>query len=375
MKLVYASNQRLPTDKAYGLQIAAMCRAFAAQGVDVQLVAPSRRGAQGTDVKEYYNLAENIQFKRLWGPDFHLPGMLDRIAFWFVQGCSALIMGLYVGWNRTDIVYCREELVALVASLVGRRVVLELHSFSFRRRPLYLLLRVLGVRIVCITSALCSQMEKIGFPADRILVASDGVDLDLFSHLPDRAQARREVHLSADIPVVLYAGHLYSWKGADVLAAAAPHIDGAVVLVGGTQADHARYMSQYGSTANLMLVGHRPHAEIPRWLRAADIVVLPNRRDAGISEHYTSPLKMFEYMASGTPIIASDLPSIREVLNASNAMLVRPDDSAVLVEAIRSLLADPSHATDLAEQALRDVRQYTWQSRAALILDYFRFRK
>src|SRR4029453_17817516 len=83
------------------------------------------------------------------------------------------------------------------------------------------------------------------------------------------------------------------------------------------------------------------------------------------STHFTSPLKLFEYMAAGRAIVASDLPAIREVLRHEvNALLVTPGDSTALAGGIERLLADSELAARLARNALNDVDDYTWSRRA-----------
>src|SRR3989344_5657654 len=92
-------------------------------------------------------------------------------------------------------------------------------------------------------------------------------------------------------------------------------------------------------------------------------------------EHYArfmSPLKLFEYMASKKPIVATDLPTVREVLNRENSVLVRPDSARDLAAGIRQLIADPALAKRLAEQAYEDVRGYSWIRRAQTVLEFAR---
>jgi glycosyltransferase involved in cell wall biosynthesis len=110
--------------------------------------------------------------------------------------------------------------------------------------------------------------------------------------------------------------------------------------------------------------GHVAPSKVAEVLRRATILVLPNPASA-ISTDFTSPLKLFEYMAAGRPIVSSDLPAIREVLRHDvNALLVAPGDPGALAEGIRRLVTDRVLAARLARQALDDVKQYTWERRA-----------
>ena len=117
-------------------------------------------------------------------------------------------------------------------------------------------------------------------------------------------------------------------------------------------------------------LGFHPYRELADNQSAADVLVLPNSGKTDISAKYTSPLKLFTYMASGKPIIASDLPSLREVLSERNAFLVKPDDPDALAAGIRYALEHPDEAAKRAAQALEDVKRYTWESRAKHILEF-----
>ena len=75
-------------------------------------------------------------------------------------------------------------------------------------------------------------------------------------------------------------------------------------------------------------------------------------------------------MASKRPIVASDLPSIREILNEENAVLVEPNNPEALAEGIKKILQNPELADKISKQAFRDVQNYTWQKRAQKILGF-----
>jgi glycosyltransferase involved in cell wall biosynthesis len=97
------------------------------------------------------------------------------------------------------------------------------------------------------------------------------------------------------------------------------------------------------------------------------VLVLPNIRST-ISERYTSPLKLFDYLAAGRAIVASDLPAIREVLTAEyNALLVEPGRADLLAAALSRLDADPALRLRLSRQAFDDAARYGWDARAAAL--------
>jgi len=110
---------------------------------------------------------------------------------------------------------------------------------------------------------------------------------------------------------------------------------------------------------------------IPRYLCAADMLLLPNAPLSLESIRYTSPIKMFEYMASGVPIIASDLPSVREVLTERNAVLVDAGSASALADGIKRVVDDSVLAVRVSQEALQDAKDCTWKFRAQTIFTFF----
>ena len=112
-----------------------------------------------------------------------------------------------------------------------------------------------------------------------------------------------------------------------------------------------------------------PHARVRETIAGAGVAVLP-LPDNLMARYFTSPLKLFDYMAAGAPIVASDLPTVREVLSdGDNALLVPPEDPAALATAIRRLLVNGGLADRLRRTAFEQVRAYTWDARAARIIE------
>ena len=103
------------------------------------------------------------------------------------------------------------------------------------------------------------------------------------------------------------------------------------------------------------------------YLRAADVLVLPNSAKKEVSKTYTSPMKLFEYMASSVPIVASDLQSLREVLDDSTCYFFISDNSESLATVITKALKD-LQAPAKAARPHEKVQRYTWGNRAESIL-------
>lgn len=375
-KLLYLSNLRLPTEKAYGIQIAKMCEAFAAQ-VEVELVYPSRKNPIKEDVFIYYAVKQIFKIKKLSAIDFYLPGPFDRIAVDLKSFISAVVLSFYGLFSGTDIIYSRDEAILYILSFFKKNIVFEAHRYSPKRKFFYKRFKNASIKTVVISKAIEQEFFKLGFSEKNILVAHDGVDIEKFDININKEKARKMSRLPLDKILITYAGHLFEWKGVDVLLEATRDIeiskyrnmDILFVFLGGTERDVKKFRKKAKGLNNVLILGHRPHKEIPLFLKAADALVLPNSVSDKISS-YTSPLKLFEYMASKRPIVASELPSIAEILNDGNSVLVKPDDPKKLVEGIKKILEDTDASADLAIRAFEEVQQYTWQKRAGKIINF-----
>ncbi len=375
MNLLYISNQRMPTEKAYGIQIAKMCEAFVKQGCSVELVIPTRYNEVKGDIFSYFGVPKVFKVSVIPTLDFSLPGFLETPSFLLKNYLSARKLGRYADKSNARIIYSRDEIALTVMSSHNRILVYEAHKFSFHKLGIYKKLIVQGVKLVVITSHLKKIFQEIGFPKENIFVAPDGVDLAEFDIQITKTEAREKLGLPVSKNIIMYTGHLYDWKGAHTLLEIAPLATDKelIVLVGGTQEDIDIYkekIEKLGQFASrVVLAGHKPHAQIPLYLKAADILVLPNSQEEKISELYTSPLKLFEYMAADRPIIASDLPSLRDILNEHNARLITMNKEN-LSNAVMNLLSEPVIADRLAHNAHKDAQRYSWQQRADSIVDF-----
>jgi glycosyltransferase involved in cell wall biosynthesis len=226
---------------------------------------------------------------------------------------------------------------------------------------------------VTITDGLKRELERRFGSRSRIAVVPDGANAANDSDLQPSAFAEASADKPTSQPPVFtigYAGHLYPWKGVDlVIEAVAALKDARGLIIGGheQEPDLARVKAlaeQLNCASRVTFTGLIPPAAVAARLREADVLALPNPASS-ISSTFTSPLKLFEYMASGRPIVASDLASLREVLrNGENALLVEPGSPQALTAGIQRIKTDAALGRRLAEQARQDVRQFTWARRA-----------
>lgn len=359
MNILYIANIRLPTEKAHGIQIMKMCEAFARVGHTVKLVVPTRHNHIKETPFKYYGVDSVFAIKTLPIPDFVHIGKIGFLVSLFTFSIFTTLTKSF--WS-TDIVYSRDALVLFCYLLLGRKIIYEAHT-----KP-SLVARFVAHRvhkIVVISKALRAEYIAIGIDKKDVIVATDAVDTSLFSISQSRFSLRKELSVPTSTKIVMYTGHLYARKGAEVLVNTAihfPYIQ--FYFVGGTADDIARFNLEWKDRTNIHIVGHVLPTEVPKYLRLADILVIPNSNKSKDSSVFTSPMKLFEYMASGTPIVASDVQSIREILTNEDATFFTPDDTHALAEAIKAVFSDEKTAQEKAKNALQKAKKYTWDKRA-----------
>ena len=408
VRLVYLADIRFPLERANGIQTMATCHALAERGHDVELIVRPDTEAPPRDPFDYYGLAR-LERLRIERAPVSGPAAARRL------GYLAFAAGRTAGRARADLIFTRDlgvaSLLLRATGAVRPPVVYESHGYApevaaalpglvaTARTPSAGKLRRLARReahvwraadgYVTITAALAADLEARHGRRERVAVIPDGVRLRAQTQglgLPAEAlgvpSAKVGTGDSGEGAVVAYAGHLYAWKGVDVLLEALALVPPARgLIIGGHAAEpdlgRLRALAErLGIGARVTFTGMVVPARVPEFLRSATIFALPNPASA-ISSRFTSPLKLFEYMAAGRPIVASDLPAVREILQDDvDALLVAPGDAAALGAAIARLIADPGLAVRLAGAAAERAPQYTWDRRAerleALFLDVMR---
>jgi glycosyltransferase involved in cell wall biosynthesis len=394
-KMTYISTARLPTEKAHGYQICKMCEAFADCSVEIILLHPHRKQIDsalcGQSIFEYYGIYPNFRLETLFGIH-NLRGLGKFLPQWFLMLlllADNLLWGLYAALTaakeNADLYYTRDSSIAFWLAQLGLPTAYEAHGIPKRggRWLLHRLARHPALQLtVVLTTYIKKELVAMGFPSEKILVQPDGADLSLFEDLPAKETCRERLRLPQNRPTIGYIGRFQTLemeKGIPELVQATARlspIDGKeplLLCVGGPMEVVPTYLE---IARRFNIPEHRlefrdrvPNREVPLWMRSCDVVTIPWQWTE-FSAYYTSPMKLFEYMAAGVPIVASDLPSIREVLrHGENAWLVKPGEPDAIAKGIQIILENPPLANQLSRQACLDVRDYTWRQRANRILN------
>ncbi len=386
MKLLYASTARLPTVLAHGLQIVENCAAFAAAGADVRLALADRRPEPGMDAgidpRDHYRVPHGFAIERVpcveptWRSARLQPTAFRTMAATF--GIGMLATARRAGSDT--VIYSRDPLPLLIvnALIPWRRLVYEAHQLPLSRRGRAVhdaCVRRVGL-VVAVTDGIAAEALAAG--ARAALVARDGFRADLFAELSPRGAAREALGLPPESFIVGYVGQLHTMgmaKGVEQLVDAVARlrdIPVTVAMVGGPAAQvealRQRWRAHGLADDRLLAPGQVAPERVPLWLAALDVGTMPFPSTPHFA-HCASPMKMFEYLAAGLPIVASDLPALAEVLvHGETALLTPPADVEALASALRRLRDEPELRVTLAAAARRAALGYTWSARADRIL-------
>ena len=372
MRILYLASGPVPSNAANSVHVAHMAGAFAQHKVDVTVLAPSGsplRAATGNSVAKRYGAEGSFRLLSGWHPK--TPGG-SRVYL--------MILNFLLKMIRPDVVYSRHLLGTCFSAAKGYSTVFEAHkpdwerSSSGNERFQCLIDSRSLLGIVCISGAL----EKYLIDSFPGVLGKTVVAHDAGPNWPSSGPK------DPNSPFIVgYFGSLLPGKGLETILSIAPHCpDVTFLVVGGTQDEIKRISQTVDMPLNVNLRPRQDHASVPGLMAKCDVLVAPYLErvetfggGADVSA-WMSPLKLFEYMSTGRPIICSDLPVLREVLSHKhNALLVPPGDSASWIEAIDLLKTDSRVRNRLAKTALDDFHNsYTWFYRAHLILAWIRTR-
>lgn len=348
-----------------------MCNAFAAWGHEVTLLVTDRASDISEEPTVFFGVPLNFTVVRIAVPDIagratSIPVFLRPFLFQIQRFVFAYRAAAYLKRHMHTRLYGRDEWVLWFMSFFcGISITWESHEARYSYAARRLLVRTLP--IVVISEGIRDFYVGHGVAKEKIHIAHDAVDARFFEPSVSTESARRHLGITAEKPVVMYIGGLESWKGAHTLfEAARMQEEFCVYVVGGKADEIVRMREKY---PHVQFLGPRPYRELPVVQQAADVLVIPNTGTVALSAHYTSPLKLFSYMTSKKPIIASRIPSITNVLTDEEAFFFTADDANDLRDTIIRALHATHEGEEKVARAHKKSSAYTWEGRAQDILN------
>lgn len=372
MLVVYIATSAIPSRTANSIHVVKMCEAIARQGHRTLLMIPDIADStlSASDPYAYYAVSHNFNMMRLESIRRFPRGLSSyRFAVQSVRRAAQL---------KADLVYTRNSVVAAISCLFRLPTILELHECLDKKLFSIKIIKWFNVfsktnfrKLVVITQPVRKYYISIGCPDEKIQVFPDAVDFKSFIHCESNAAQKISYRIG-------YTGSFYEGRGIELIYELSKIDEGNdYFLYGGSDEEIISWMNKTKDRQNITICGHVANADVPSVLSSMDVLLMPYQRKICARGQGTdiadvlSPMKMFEYMASGKPIISSDIPVFREVLeHEKNCLLVPPDDPAAWRAAVQRLTADRDLARRLGAAAREEARsRYTWHRRAEAILE------
>ncbi|MEO5754405.1 MAG: glycosyltransferase family 4 protein, partial [Chthoniobacterales bacterium] len=382
MRLVSLCHQSLPSHHTNTQQLVWTATELARLGHQVAVVHRSSEADGATAlarIADYYGLGalpDSIDFIPVG------PGKDDEM---MSEARADVRNVIYARRNPAEIVHTRDPLALTLALVAGLPCIFETYRIDLNEAPIFRPWQALNyprknLLGIVTHSDLCRRsFIQAGVPETRLLTNYNGYAPAHFTSPLTREEARLHLGLPRTDCIATYTGHIEATKGIDFVVRVAQQLPEVIfLLVGaapGSEAERrALRLIQDAGAGNVRLQPRVPPSEVAAFLFASDCLIIPPTA-APLRQHGRTvlPMKTFSYLAAGRPIVAPDLPDLREILrHDENALLVAPDDVAAAAEAIRRAVSDRTFAAQLGRAARRDAADYTWAARAARFSTFLR---
>jgi len=371
MKIACITTSKIPSSTANSIQAMKVCHALQQVGESVHLWVPKFQTATWPELAKLYGLSKPFEVD--WVTFFK--GARQYDFSW-----KAVQAGITWG---TQVVYTWALQAAVIGVMRKIPTAMEFHDLptgTFGPHLFRTFLNAPGKKMLLTTTrALASGLEEkfnVSIPDSILQIAPNGTELEQYEHLPTPSKARRQLKLK-DVFTIVYSGHFYSGRGMEILVSLAKALPQFQFLwIGGRLEDIEPWKNKLAQAAigNVVITGFIENQFLPLYQAAGDILIMPYQRaisgsSGGNIVNVINPMKMFDYLASGRAIAASDIPVFHEVLNGKNAVFCIPEDEESWVNTINLLANDKNLRQRLARQAKQDASQYTWKTRARHTLD------
>lgn len=371
-KIHFVVNARLPHKKAYGIQIVQTCESFAGRGYDVTLVCPGWGGLSAPAGAA--PLPEGIRIVRLPSVPAYASGRLLFLA------SSVSFMFFSFLWLLTERI--RGNLFLLYTidmdsfsffpyPLLGVPCVAEIHAPKRATFPCrFFFSRAAGV-ITLNSEIRAGLIRTFGLQAERCIAEPCGVSETWLGNRVSRRDARGRLGIAESAKVAAYVGRFYDWKGLDIIPAAARITPDVLwYAVGGSHEQFAKAAHAEALSPNVYVPGECANSEVPIWLAAADVLLVPWPASQKSYHQHVTPMKLFECMGAKRAVVAARHPTITSVVSEEDVLLYRPGDARDFASRVREAAAGGVAVEQMAERAYRHAEEHTLGRRAERIIAF-----
>lgn len=364
MRLTYVFDRPLPATETDSEQVMQTAAALSRHGVDVTLVLPCASGKAPDEdaIKAYYKVQGSFRIE-----GFAQPFMMQSDARKLYHALFARKRA-----QGSDLLYTRNFPALFAAARAEMPFAYETYRPWFDQfrvlRPLFRAslnsARCLGA--VLHSSYASERYANLGVPREKLLVAHNGYDPEFLRRVGTQAEARQELGLPSDRPIVAYTGHVNATKGIDSIIQLAKRVPRALFLLVGHDGKPGMTEWLAKGVENVQLVPWQAFDRVAFYLIASDVLLLPpSNRGLALVGNTVLPMKLFQYLAAGRAILAPRTPDVVELLkDDENARLVDVGDVPAFAQALEQLIDDRALRTRLAEGARTASAQLTWDARA-----------
>jgi len=379
MRISYFSGHvRIPSSGASSIHIMKMCSAYSLLGHKVDLfVSNIKTEFSQEEPHSFYGVQNNFEITKGYIGNNSLTQLFQL----------SILTPFIALLRKTDVVHSRNLASAWAAAVIFRiPVIYEMHGMPESNPKALKMFRQLVCSsncmfIVAITELLAQDLREFIGEIKKVYVFPDGYSKNVQVRHTSMSSFKvgfKEKY--GNRKTILYSGHLYEGRGIELIIELSKELSNIeFILIGGRDSDVLKFRQLTEGMPNIHFIGFVPPSQVHLYQKSADILLMPYADKVFVpggvdTSKYASPLKMFEYMSSGVPIISSKLPILYEVLRSgSNCLMVDYSDLEGWLSGILYLLSNPKFALELSENAKRDVLKFSWENRAKGILDLLQF--
>ncbi len=420
MKILIASLGRIPSQRAHSVNITKHAQGFYDLGHELKIFTIDRYyedllKLKIKDINRFYGISPEINikstrdispfyFKEIFLSMFKKIGLISPLKEESVKNKENHISKLlnfyqkvktnfYINFYdpekkisdycvKNEIDFCYSRAIRLLYYNIKNKIptVLEYHAPDLLELGLKLAKLKNSIYfkgLITISTTLKEEFIKMGIAEEKILVLEDAVELDKYNSIKkSKIELKKLLNLPTNKKIIMYTGSIIEGRGIDTILDSANFLEDKNLIfyiIGGSAKDIKKweyYKKRKKKEIEVKFLEFIENRKIPLYHKAADILLAPYSIKCSTVD-WMSPIKLFEYMASKVPIIASDVKRIKEICKNHECLFFNHDNPHDLAKKIKEIISNEDLRRILIENSYNSVKNYTYKKRCQKIIDFF----